>query len=31
MARPTTKEDLIQAANKQFEKMWDLLNSLTDE
>ena len=31
MARPTNKEDLIQAANKQFEKMWDLINSLTDE
>ncbi len=31
MPRPTTKPDLIKAANEQFEKMWQLIDSLTDD
>ena len=31
MARPTTKDDLIKAANEQFAKMWALIDGLTDE
>ena len=31
MPRPTTKPDLIGAANEQFNKMYNLINSLTDE
>lgn len=31
MARPKTKLDLIKAANEQFEKMWKLIDSMTDE
>lgn len=31
MPRPTTKTDLIKAANEQFEKMWQLIDGLTDE
>ena len=31
MPRPTTKDDLVIAANDQFNKMWTLINSLTDE
>jgi Uncharacterized conserved protein len=31
MARPSTKPDLIQAANDQFEKMWERIDSMTDE
>ncbi|AKL98160.1 ClbS/DfsB family four-helix bundle protein [Endomicrobium proavitum] len=30
MARPTTKTALITAANEQFDKIWKLINSLTD-
>jgi hypothetical protein len=31
MPRPTTKPDLIKAANEQFEKMWELIDSMTDD
>jgi hypothetical protein len=31
MPRPTTKPDLIKAANEQFEKMWKLIDSMTDD
>ena len=31
MPRPTTKQDLIIAANEQFEKLWKLINSMGDE
>jgi hypothetical protein len=31
MSRPTTKPDLIKAANEQFEKMWKLIDSMTDD
>ena len=30
MARPTTKADLIESANEQFQKMWKLLDSMTE-
>ena len=30
MPRPTTKPDLIKAANDQFVKMWQLIDSMTD-
>ncbi|HCC34133.1 MAG TPA: hypothetical protein DEQ02_00240 [Ruminococcaceae bacterium] len=29
MPRPTTKPDLIRAANEQFEKMWKFIDSMT--
>ena len=31
MARPTTKEDLLQASQSNFEKLFDLITSLTRE
>lgn len=31
MARPATKTDLINEANKQFEKMWGLINDMSEE
>lgn len=31
MSRPTTKQELIQVANEQFEKMWNLIDSMGDE
>ena len=31
MSRPTTKSDLLEAANKQFEKLWDLVDSMSEE
>lgn len=31
MSRATTKSDLIKAANEQFEKMWKLIESMTEE
>lgn len=31
MPRPATKTDLIIAANQQFEKMWQLIDSMTEE
>ena len=31
MPRPTTKPDLITAANEQFKKLWDLIDSMTEE
>lgn len=31
MARPTTKKDLIEAANTQFEKLWKLIDSMPEE
>jgi hypothetical protein len=31
MARPTTKADLVNAANEQFEKLWKLIDSMTEE
>ena len=31
MSRPTTKPDLIKAANEQFEKMYKLIDSMTDD
>ena len=31
MARPTTKTDLILAANGQFEKMWKLIDGMSDD
>ncbi len=30
MARPKTKQELIEAANANFEKLWQLIDSLTD-
>nr|WP_320021109.1 ClbS/DfsB family four-helix bundle protein [uncultured Draconibacterium sp.] len=30
MARPTTKKDLIEAANSNFEKLWKSIDSMTD-
>lgn len=31
MARATSKPDLISAANGQFEKLWDLIDSMTED
>lgn len=31
MSRPTTKSELLKAANEQFEKMWKLIASMTEE
>lgn len=31
MARPATKNDLIEASNTQFEKMWNLIDSMTED
>lgn len=31
MSRPTTKSDLIKTANEQFEKMWKLIDTMTDD
>lgn len=31
MSRPTTKEDLIIAANKGYEKLWKLIDSMPEE
>lgn len=31
MGRATTKPDLLRAANEQFEKMWSLIDSMTEE
>ncbi|RCX18027.1 hypothetical protein DFR58_106196 [Anaerobacterium chartisolvens] len=31
MGRPTTKPDLIKAANEQFNNMWELIDSMTDD
>ena len=31
MPRPTTKADLIQAANEQFAKLWTLIDEMSDE
>lgn len=31
MPRPATKTDLITTANKQFDKMWALIDSMTEE
>ncbi|MFX0140983.1 MAG: ClbS/DfsB family four-helix bundle protein [Candidatus Hodarchaeota archaeon] len=31
MARPTTKEELINTANKNFEKLWQTVDSMTEE
>lgn len=31
MARPTTKQDLILASSDGFNKLWDLLNTMTDK
>ena len=31
MPRPTTKAELIFAANEQFEKLWKLIDGMTDE
>jgi len=31
MSRPTTKVDLIDAANEQFDKLWKLIHSMTDD
>lgn len=31
MSRPTNKEELIKQANENFEKMWDLINSIPNE
>ncbi|MCL2058202.1 MAG: ClbS/DfsB family four-helix bundle protein [Oscillospiraceae bacterium] len=31
MPRPTTKPDLTKAANEQFDKMWQHINSMTDD
>ncbi len=31
MARPTTKKDLIEAANANFKKLWQLIDSMTDQ
>ena len=31
MARPTTKQDLIQLAKAQYDKMWQLIDSMPEE
>ncbi|MDR2649221.1 MAG: ClbS/DfsB family four-helix bundle protein [Clostridiales bacterium] len=31
MPRPKTNPDLIKSANEQFEKMWNLVDSMPDE
>lgn len=31
MPRPTTKPDLIQAANEQFDKMWQQIDAMTED
>jgi hypothetical protein len=31
MARPATKADLIMAANEQFDKLWKLIDSMTEK
>ncbi len=31
MARPTTKKELIEATNTNFEKLWQLIDSMTEE
>jgi hypothetical protein len=31
MSRPTTKTDLISAANGQYDKLWKLIDSMTEE
>lgn len=31
MSRPTTKPELIKTANEQFEKMWKLIDSMTED
>jgi Uncharacterized conserved protein len=31
MARPTTKKDLIIVANEQYDKLWEIINSMNDE
>ena len=31
MPRPTTKEDLIEAANEQFEKLWNLIDGMSEK
>ena len=31
MARPTTKEDLIILASEKYDKLWELINSMSDE
>jgi hypothetical protein len=31
MPRPATKPDLIKTANEQFEKMWKLIDAMTDD
>lgn len=31
MPRPKTKQDLVKAANEQFAKMWQLIDSMTDD
>lgn len=31
MARPTSKRELITAANSRFEKLWALIDSMTEE
>lgn len=31
MSRPTTKPDLMAAANTQFEKLWQMIDSMTEE
>ena|GEM_PF-3532534 len=31
MPRATTKTDLIKTANKQFDKMWEIINSMSQQ
>jgi hypothetical protein len=31
MSRPTTKPDLMLAANEQFEKLWNLIDTMSEE
>lgn len=31
MARPKTKEELLKAASENFDKLWQLIDSMTDE
>ncbi len=31
MGRPTTKKDLLEAANANFNKLWQLIDSLTEK
>lgn len=31
MARPTTKRDLIETANEQYNKLWNLIDSMSEE